>query len=75
MLFVNLKVRIFSFNIYSSTKIVVLGNTLTLKTLIATAADDILKYFFLIFQGKKVLIFHVSHLLIVCLADDTIHMK
>ena len=34
---------------------------LTLKVPVATAADDILKYFFLIFQRKQVLIFHMNH--------------
>ena len=37
--------------------------SLTLKAPITTAADDILKYFFFIFQRKQVLIFHVNRLL------------
>ena len=35
---------------------------LILKAPITTAADNILKYFFLIFQRKQVLIFHVNRL-------------
>ena len=35
-------------------------NVLTLKAPIKTAADNILKYFFLIFQRKQVMIFHVA---------------
>ena len=36
---------------------------LTLKAPITTAADDIFEIFFLIFQRKQVLIFHVNRLL------------
>ena len=36
---------------------------LTLKVPVTLAADDFLKYFFLIFQRKQVLIFHGNHLL------------
>ena len=43
-----------------------LPSVLTLKVPITTAVDDILKFFFLIFQRKQVVIFHVNHL-----ADDS----
>ena len=48
--------RIFTLFAFSSSSV-------TLKAPITTAADDILKYFFLFFQRKQVLIFHVNRLL------------
>ena len=39
------------------------GQSLTLKVPITTAADDIYKYLFIIFQRKLDLIFHVNPLL------------